>query len=86
MNWVILIVLILVGVFDLYLYFTKQKTLSQGWLLHKFGINKDYEPPKWILHATLIVLLGLTWWLFGGVNTFVKVLIGTIMGHVFWND
>lgn len=86
MYWTILIVLILVGVFDLYLYFTKQKTLSQGWLLHKLGVSEDYRPPKWLLRTIMCVTLGLSWWLFGGVETFVKVLIGIILGHLLWQD
>lgn len=86
-SWVILAVLIVVGIFDLYLYFTKQKTLSQGWLFLKLGwITEDYRPPKWVMATIMCVLLGLSWWLFGGVNTFIKVLIGVIMGHLFWND
>lgn len=83
-NWIILFVLIGVGIFDLWLYFTGQKTLSQGWGLNKLGINFDL--PKWVLRTIMITLLGLSWWLFGGVSTFVKVLIGVIIGHVLWQD
>lgn len=84
LNIIILIILTLIGIFDLYLYFTNQKTLSQGWGLDKLGINIDL--PKWIFHIVLIILLMLTWWLFGGIKTFVKVLIGVIMGHLFWKE
>ena len=83
-NTIILVTLILIGIFDLYLYFTSQKTLSQGWGFDRLGLNLDL--PKWILNAILIILLILTWWLFGGIDTFVKVLIGVIMGHLFWKD
>lgn len=83
-NWIVLFVLIGVGIFDLWLYFTDQKTLSQGWVFDKPGININL--PKWVLRTIMIILLGLTWWLFGGVGTFVKVLIGVIIGHVLWQD
>ena len=85
MNTVILIILICIGVFDLYLYFTKQKTLSQGWLFEKLGWKID--PPSKVVKAGILVgLMVLTWWLFGGVDTFVKVLIGVIIGHLLWQD
>lgn len=84
MYWAILIILILVGVFDLYLYFTGKKTLSQGYGLDRLGITK--APPKWALRTIMCVTLGLSWWLFGGVETFVKVLIGVIIGHILWQD
>ena len=83
-NVITLIILILIGVFDLYLYFTNQKTLSQGWIFDKFGIK--WNPEKWIYQAILIGLLGLTWWQFGGIDTFVPVLIGVIMGHLLWKE
>lgn len=81
-NTIILAMLILIGIFDLYLYFTNQKTLSQGWIFDKFGIN--INPPKWVLSVILVILLILVWGLFGGIGTFVRVLIGVIMGHLLW--
>lgn len=84
MSTVILIILILIGIFDLYLYFTNQRTLSQGWGLNKLGIT--FDPPKWLLRTIMVTLLVLTWWLFGGVKTFVRVLIGVIIGHLLWQD
>lgn len=83
-SWIILIALIIIGIFDLWLYFTNQKTLSQGWIFEKLDIK--YSPPKWLLRTTMIVLLGLTWWLAGGVGPFIKVLIGVIIGHLCWQD
>ena len=84
MSTFILILLIAIGIFDLYLYFTDRKTLSQGWGLDKLGIK--FDPPKWIKWAILVGLLVMTWWLFGGVKTFVRVLIGVILGHLLWNE
>jgi len=83
-NWIILFILIAIGVFDLWLYFTNQKTLSQGWGFDRLGIN--INPPKWVLRTAMIVLLGLSWWLFGGVEIFIKVLIGVIIGHLCWQN
>lgn len=83
-SMVLLIALVIIGIFDLYLYFSGQKTLSQGWGFDKLGIKMDL--PKWVLGAILVILLALTWWLFGGVDTFVRVLIGVILGHLFWQD
>jgi len=73
----LLIVLICVGVFDLYLLHTKQPTFSQR--IHRLF-------PKWLDIVIMCVLLGCVWWLFGGVGTFVKVLIGVIVGHLFWQE
>jgi len=83
-NWIILIILTITGVFDLWLYFSDQKTLSQGWIFDKIGVM--FGPPKWLMRAIMIVLLILTWWLFGGIETFIKVLIGIIIGHLCWQD
>ena len=83
-NWIILLTLIVTGIFDLWLYFTGRRTLSQGWVFDKLGIALD--PPKWVLRTIMITLLVLTWWLFGGMGTFVKVLIGVIIGHLCWQD
>lgn len=76
-STLLLIILICIGVFDLYLYFTNQLTFSQR--IHRLF-------PKWLDIIIMCVLLGCVWWLFGGVSTFVKVLIGVIVGHLFWQD
>jgi len=76
-HWIILTVLICIGVFDLYLYFTKQLTISQR--IHRMF-------PRWIDYGIMIGLLGLTWWLGGGPEAFVPVMIGVIIGHLFWQE
>ena len=75
--WIILIILIMIGIFDLYLCFTKQKTISQR--IHALC-------PKW---ADILIMCGLLvgiWWLFGGVRIFVPAMIGVIIGHLFWQE
>jgi len=75
--WLILIVLIMIGLFDLYLCLTGQKTFSQR--IHRLL-------PKWADILVMIGLLVCTWWLFGGEKMFVPVMIGVIMGHLFWQE
>lgn len=84
MSWTILIILIAIGVFDLYLYFTKQKTLSQGWLFDRLGLKID--PPSRAVKAGILIGLMILVWVFGGVSLFVRVLIGVILGHLLWQD
>ena len=84
MSWIVLTILIAVGGFDLYLHFTKQKTLSQGWLFDRLGIKID-QPSKAVKAGILIGLMILVWVL-GGVSLFVRVLIGVIFGHLLWPE
>jgi len=84
MSWIILMILIAIGGFDLYLYFTKQKTLSQGWLFDRLGI-KIGQPSRAVKAGILIGLMILVWVL-GGVSLFVRVLIGVILGHLLWPE
>ncbi len=84
MSWTILIILIVIGGFDLYLHFTKQKTLSQGWLFDRLGIKID--PPNKAVKAGILIGLMVLVWLLGGVSLFVRVLIGVIIGHLLWQD
>jgi len=75
--WIILSFLICVGIFDLYLIIKGKKTISQRY--HKL-FN------KWVDAVLMITLLALIWWLFGGVENFVKILLGIIGGHLFWYE
>lgn len=75
-NWIILILLIAVGVYDLYLYFTKQKTLSQR--VHAlFPRNIDLG---------IMVLLLIGTWALGGLAFFVPVMLGVIVCHLFGSE
>jgi hypothetical protein len=68
--------LICVGFIDLYLVFKKHDTISQ-WIHGLF--------PKAIDVIIVIGLLIYTWAVFGPVG-FVPVLIGVIIGHLFWQE
>ena len=68
--------LIGVGVLDLYLHFAKKDTISQ-WIHHLF--------PRQIDVGIAITILLYTWHVFGPIG-FLPVLIGVIMGHLFWQE
>lgn len=72
----LLIFLIGAGGYDLYLCFRDKRTISQR--IHAWF-------PKWLDMVVLCGILGLIWWLLGP-NYFVTVLIGVILGHLFWQD
>jgi len=75
-NWIILVLLISIGVFDLYLYFEEQKTISQR--IHRMF-------PKWLDISIMIgLLVGV--WRIGQQELFIPVMLGVIIGHLFWNE
>lgn len=75
-DWIILILLIATGIYDLYLYFTKQKTLSQR--VHAlFPRNIDLG----IMVASLIAT-----WVINGPAFFVPVMLGVIICHLFGSE
>jgi len=71
--------LIIVGGYDLYLVFKKKHTISQK--VHDWFTGDK----KWLDYVILCSILGLTWWVFGQA-AFNRVMIGTILGHWFWNE
>lgn len=76
-NWIIITILSCIGIFDLYLYFTKQPTFTQR--IHRLF-------PEWLDLVILGVILGCVWWLGSGPETFIPVMVGVILGHLLWND
>lgn len=76
LTWFALAALVLVGVIDVYLLIIKADTIS-NWVHRQF-------PKAWDM-VIMIGLLVYTWAVFGP-SGFVPVLIGVIMGHLFWND
>ena len=70
------IILICIGVLDLYLLLTKQLTISQH--IHSMF-------PKWLDAVIMIALLALVWWI-GGMNLFTSVMAGVVIGHLFWHE
>lgn len=73
---IVLIAMIAIGIYDLYLVFKKQKTISQR--IHAMF-------PKWTDIGIMVGLLVLTWWI-GGITLFVPVMSGVIIGHLFWQE
>lgn len=75
-DWIILFLLIAVGVYDLYLYFTDRATLSQR--VHAlFPRNID-------LGIMVALLIGT--WALGGPAFFVPVMLGVIVCHLFGSE
>ena len=75
LTWVALAVFVVVGIVDIYLEVTDKETISQ-WIHRLF--------PKQIDIGIAIALLILTWWIWGPAG-FLPVLMGVIVGHLFWN-
>ena len=74
--WLIVLILLLVGIYDWNLYSSGKKTISQKY--HKMF-------PQWIDSIILIVIGGLTWWLFSE-KVFALWALGVVCGHLFWED
>jgi len=74
-GWTIL-GMIIVGLVDLWLYFTKRKTISQR--IHAFF-------PKWTDALIMVGLLVWTWMEMGPLG-FILVMLGVIIGHLFWQE
>ena len=73
-SWLVLGILIAVGIYDLYLYFNSKRTLSQ--VVHAWF-------PKWIDALIMCGLLAATWAVWG-IDGFLPVMLGVIVGHLFW--
>lgn len=73
---VVFIVLICMGVVDLYLLARKRVTISQ--YIHKMF-------PKWLDAVIMIALLVLTWYV-GGMILFTPIMAGVVIGHLFWHE
>lgn len=77
--WIILILLIVVGIYDLYLYaIAKVRTITQR--IHALA----KRCPRWIRIAVSFFLLGFSWYNFGygGIQVFVPVLCGWLLCHL----
>lgn len=75
LDWMFLTFLCCVGLLDIYLLVTKQKTLSQRY--HKLL-------PPWADLIVLCVILGVAWWL-GGIGYFNTAMFFVILGHLMWH-
>ena len=76
LNWIILILYILVGIYDLYLYaIAKTFTITQR--IHIWV--KGY--PKWIRIIATFILLPFSWYC-GGIQLFLSILTGWLLCHL----
>ena len=75
--WIILIILIAAGIYDLYLYFKGRDTLTQ--LAHNY--IEHFGIPIWPRLIVTIGCLASSWWI-GGITLFVPVLAGWILCHL----
>lgn len=74
--WIILILYILVGLYDLYLYaIAKVLTITQ----RTHVLVKKY--PRWIRIIVSFFILGFSWYA-GGIQLFVPVLTGWLICHL----
>lgn len=74
--WFALATFIAVGVIDIVLAVKKEQTISQG--IHKWF-------PQWGDTIVMIFLLACTWAIWG-VTGFLPVIMGVIIGHLFWHE
>lgn len=74
MEWFVLGILLSVAVYDVYRYLKKKRTLSQ--IVHAWF-------PAWIDFIVMVALLVATWAIWG-VRAFIPVVLGVIIGHLFW--
>ena len=75
-----LAIFIAIGVIDVYLVAKKHQTISK-WVHSLF--------PRQIDFAIMVGLLASTWWVLGAEHpgsTFVPILAGVIIGHLFWHS
>ena len=75
-SWIALGTFIAVGIVDIVLAVQKQKTISQG--IHKWF-------PQWGDTIVMVALLAFTW-IVWGVTGFLPVIMGVIIGHLFWHE
>lgn len=69
-----IILLIGVGVLDLWLLWKREDTITR-WI--------DRQFPKWVDLSIVVCVLALSWWWFGPVG-FLPLCMGVIVGHLFW--
>jgi len=75
--WIILIILIALGIYDLILYIRGKSTVTQ--IIHAYiGV---YEIPMWSRFAVTIACSIFSWYL-GGIELFIPVLCGWLLCHL----
>jgi len=74
LMWYAILSLVIVGLIDIYLVVKDKQTISQR-------IDSLFD--KKIDAGILIGLLVFTWWIWGPAG-WLPVMLGVIMGHLFW--
>ena len=74
--WIALVILIAVGILDIGLVVVNKETISQR--IHKWF-------PQWADTIVMVAFVAFTWWIWG-VAGFLPVLMGVILGHLFWHE
>ena len=75
MMWFTFVIMIILGVADIYLMVTKRDTISKRY--HRLF-------PQWFDLVIMIAIL-VTVWVNLGVFVFTCVMAGTILGHLAWH-
>ena len=76
MMWFTFVIMVLIGLADIYLLIVKQDTVSQRY--HKlFPQSTDIVIMISVLAAT---------WIFLGISVFIPVMAGVIIGHLAWHE
>lgn len=75
MMWFTFVIMVLMGITDVYLLITKRDTISQRY--HRLL-------PQWADIIVMISILAMVW-VFLGVVVFTGVMSGTILGHLSWH-
>jgi len=71
-----LIVMVFMGLADIYLLIKNRETISQRY---------HGTFPQWIDTIIMVAVLACVW-VFLGVNVFTGVMAGTILGHLAWHE
>lgn len=74
--WIALAILGIIGIIDIILAIKKEDTISQ-WIHSLF--------PQWIDYIVMGII-GFYTWMIWGVEGFLPVFIGIIIGHLFWHE
>jgi len=76
MMWFTFIIMVAIGLADIYLLIIKKSTISQRY-------HKTF--PQWIDTIIMLTVLALVW-IFFGVFVFTCVMAGDILGHLTWHE
>ena len=76
LTWIALASLLIVGILDIILVVADSKTASN--IIHRWF-------PKWLDFIIMVGIAVFTWLVWGPAG-FLPVVMGIIVGHLFWHD